>query len=556
MKKEERLEPWSLPFRRSLQKGIGYTEEQLQRPLIGVVNGWGENNPAAGHLGSLAGRVKAGIEAAGGTPMEFAISSLCGGIAGGSRGSSYSLAYRDVVADFVEIITEVNMFDALVFTTVCDDVVPAHLMAAGRLNLPSIIVLGGYMAPGSFKGRSCHAIEVGTGYGELKRGNMTEEDFSLLVDSACGSHGACPVMGTGNTMGVIAETLGMTLPGNSTLCGTDPQLFRMAYQAGKQILSLWKKQVLPSQIMTLKSFENAIRILMAVGGSTNALLHIPAIAGELGIDIPLTLFDKLSRETPFICNVKPSGKFTLRELQEAGGLPALLGELAPLLNRDCLTVNEATLADNIRDSVVLNRQMIAPLKEPLSPEGGLAILGGTLAPKGAVIKISGLPDKEKLRKGPARVFDSEREACEKLLEGVIQPGDFVVIRYVGPKGDPGMRITARFLWLLSGMSLDGSITLISDGRFSGTNKGGAIGHVSPEAASCGPIALVENGDLIQLDIPNRKVDLLVPEEELERRGAFWKPQKSPFTKGLLGRIASSMMPVEEGAVLRRDFSEN
>ncbi|MCE5284127.1 MAG: dihydroxy-acid dehydratase [Deltaproteobacteria bacterium] len=550
-KKEDALDHWSLPFRHALMKGIGFSTDQLRKPLIGVLNGWGEINPAAGHLGRLAGQVKLGIAAAGGCPIEFSVSSLCGGIAGGSRGSSYALAYRDVVADYVELIAEVNQLDGLVFTTVCDDVVPAHLMAAARVNIPSIIVLGGYMSPKQYKGRSCHAIQVGTGYGEMEKGLMSREEFEGMVDAACGNWGACPVMGTGNTMGVIAETLGMTLPGNSTTSGSDPLIGRLAHEAGVRIMSLLAGGVRPSGIMTRESFENAIRVFLAVGGSTNALIHLPAVAGELGMALPLSLFDALSRQTPFICNVKPSGKHTLKELDEAGGLPALLKELQPLLHAGAPTVTGKTLGENIAGAEVLNRQVIYPLSAPLSAEGGVVILQGTLAPSGAAVKISGLVAEQLARRGQARVFESEKEACERLLAGAVRPGDMVVIRNVGPKGDPGMRITARFLWLLVGMGLDTSVTLISDGRFSGTNKGGAICHVSPEAAAGGPIALVRDGDWIEVDIPGRRVDLLVGDEVLAERRKAWRPPQAEFGRGLLSRISKTMLPVEQGAVLGR-----
>jgi dihydroxy-acid dehydratase len=553
MKKEDVLDPWSLPFRHTLMKGIGFSANELQKPLIGVLNGWGENNPAAGHLGRLSDKIKLGIAASGGCPIEFCISSLCGGITGGSRGGSYSLAYRDVVADYVELIAEINLLDGLVFTTVCDDVVPAHLMAAARLNIPAILVLGGYMSPKDYRGRVCHAISAGTGYGEVERGTLSQKDFEAMADVACGNSGACPVMGTGNTMGVIAETLGMTLPGNSTVSGSDPLLERLAYQAGGQIMSVLEKGIKPADILTMESFENAIRVFLSVGGSTNALIHLPAIAGECGLDLPLSLFDSLSRQTPFLCDVKPSGKYTLKELDESGGLRALLKELSPLLHTGAMTVTGQTLGENIRDAAVFDRKVIFPLSSPISKEGGVAILKGTLAPNGAAVKISGLQEEQSNRKGPAKVFDSEKEACEKLLAGAIEPGDMVVIRYVGPKGDPGMRITARFLWLLTGMNLDTAVTVISDGRFSGTNKGGAICHVSPEAAVGGPIALVRDGDLIEVNFRERRVDLLVPDEILDERLKSWRPSPAKFTKGLLARISKTMLPVEHGAVLQRNF---
>jgi dihydroxy-acid dehydratase len=554
MKRERELEAYSLPFRHALMKGVGFTKRQLRKPLIGVLNSWGEINPAAGHLDRLTKMVKAGIESAGGTPMEFAISSLCGGMAGGGRGSSYSLAYRDVVADLVELFVEENFFDGIVFTSVCDDVVPAHLMAAARLNLPAILLLGGYMETKTYKGKARYVQQVGSGYGEVQKGSMSQEEFDDLAEMSCGNWGACPIMGTGNTMGAIAETLGMTLPGNATVSGADPLIGRLAYQAGEQIISLIKEGIKPTDILSMRSFENAIRVFLALGGSTNALIHLPAIAAEREIEIPLSLFDSLSRETPFLCNVKPSGKYLMKEFDEAGGLPALLKELSPLLHCETRTVTEKTLGENVKDSEVFNRNVIFPLSAPIDEEGGVAILRGSLAPEGAVVKVSGLSKEELTKKGPARVFESEGEACEHLLKGEIHPGDMVILRYVGPKGDPGMRISgARFLWLLSGMNLDTSVTLISDGRFSGTNKGGAVGHISPEAMTGGPIAVVQNGDRIEMDIRERRLDLVVPEEEIKRRLKSWRPPQRTFKKGLLARISKTMLPIEKGAILQRDF---
>jgi dihydroxy-acid dehydratase len=553
MKRENILDVWSLPVRHALLKGVGFTTEQIHKPLIGVLNSWGEINPGAGHLDLLTKMIKAGIESSGGTPMEFAISSLCGGMAGGGRGSRYSLAYRDIVADFVELIAEENVFDGIVFTSVCDDAVPAHLMAAARLNIPSIILLGGYMYPKTYKGKMLYCQQVGTAYVELQKGIMSKEEFEEIADIACGHWGACPVMGTGNTMGAIAETLGMTLPGNSTVCGSYPIIGRLAYQTGMQIMSLVKKGIKPTEILTMKSFENAICILLALGGSTNALIHIPAIASELEMEIPLSLFDSLARETPFLCNIKPSGKYTMKEFDEAGGLSALLKELSPLLHIDTMTVTGNTLAENIKESEVYNREVIFPLSAPIAKEGGIAILKGSLAPNGAVVKISGLGKEDLTKKGSAKVFNSEKEACEKLLNAEINPGDIVVIRYVGPKGDPGMRTNSRFLRLLEGMNLDTVITTISDGRFSGTNKGGAIGHVSPEAAEGGPIAIVHDGDIIEVNIPHKKVELRVPADEIKRRLNLWEPPQSQFKKGLLARISRTILPSEKGAILQKNF---
>lgn len=549
-KKDQRmLDEWSLPFRHALLKGVGFTREQLKRPLIGVLNGWGEINPGATHLDRLTKMVKAGIESAGGMPIEFAMSSFCDGMSGGD--ARYNLAYRDIVADFVELIAEVNCFDGIVFTSVCDEVVPAHLMTAARLNIPSIILLGGYMSK-MYKGEVTHVQQVWAAYSKVSKGTMPKEEFEELADIACGNCGACPIMGTGNTMGAIAEALGMTLPGNSTVPGSDPIIGRLAYQSGVQVMSLLKKGIKPTDILTMKSFENAIRVFLALGGSTNAVIHIPAIAAELEMEIPLSLFDSLNRKTPFICNVRPSGKYFMKEFNESGGLPALLKELSPLLHSETMTVTGKTLGENVKGAEVFNRDVIFPLTAPIAKEGGIAILRGSLAPDGAVVKISGIPKEGMRKKGPAKVFHSEREAGESLLRGEINPGDMVVIRYVGPKGAPGTRTTFRFLWLLLGMNLETSVTLISDGRFSGTNKGGSIAHVSPEAQVGGPIALVRNGDIIEMNIPERRVDLLVPEEEIIKRLKSWKSPQLKFKKGLLARISKTMLPIEKGGILQRN----
>jgi dihydroxy-acid dehydratase len=551
MNKEESLGAWSLPLRHALLKGVGYTNKQIRKPLIGVLNSWGEINPGAGHLDRLTKRIKAGIASSGGTPMEFALSSLCVGMAAGGRGNSYGLAYRDLVADFVELIAEANFFDGLVFTSVCDDGVPAHLMAAARINIPSIVLLGGYMPPKIYRGQAHYVQEVGKGYGELKKGKISKEEFQKLEDIACGCGGACPIMGTGNTMGAIAETLGMTLPGNSTVSGSDPILARMAFQTGIESMSLVKKGIKPSDILTMKSFENAIRVFLALGGSTNALIHIPAIAAELGMEIPLSLFDSLSRETPFLCNINPSGKYLMDAFDKAGGLPALLKELSPLLHQNAMTVTGKTLGANMKGARVFDRDVIYSLSAPISKEGGIAILRGGLAPNGAAVKISGLRNKDLIKQGPARVFETEDAACESLLRGEIQAGDMVILRYMGPKGGPGMRTSgSRFLWLLSGLNLDTEVTLISDGRFSGTNKGGAVCHVSPEAMDGGPIAVVRDGDEIKMDIPDRKVDLLVPDRVISKRLRAWRPPPMNFKKGLLARISKTMLPPEKGALLR------
>jgi len=548
-KRESVLPEYNLPLRRALLKGTGFNDLRIRKPLIGVVNSWGENNPAAKHISALAKAVKEGIEAGGGTPMEFCISSLCGGMAGGGPGARYALGYRDVVAAFIEIIAEANYMDALVLLPVCDDVVPAHLMAAARLNLPSILVLGGYMPSVHHEGLDICALDVSFKYGEKERGEVSDEEYLYYENNSCQGFGACPWMGTGNTMGAIAETLGMALPGNSTTCGTDPKLLRLAYQAGMQIVDLLGKDIRPSHIMTKEAIHNAVKVCSAIGGSSNAVLHVPAIAQEVDVEFGIDLFDRYSMEVPQICNVKPTGKYLLKDLDEAGGLPAVLKELGPLLNLGALTVNGRTLGENIREAKVLNREVIFPLSKPFKQMSGIVILKGSLAPRGAIVKLSGVPKELQTYRGRAKVFNSEVEATNALLKEEIDSGEVVVIRYLGPRGDPGMRVCARFLWILSSMPSK-RVALITDGRFSGTNKGLGIGHVSPEAAVGGPIALVKDDDLIAIDIPNRKLNIEISDEEMKQRREDWKAPPPKGRKGYLALMEKLMQPPEKGATLK------
>lgn len=548
-KRETVLPEYSLSLRRSLLKGVGFDNQRINRPLIGVVNSWGENNPAARHIHGLAKAVKEGIESGGATPMEFCISSLCGGMAGGGPGARYALGYRDIAAAFIEIMAEVNYMDALVLLPVCDDVVPAHLMAAARLDLPSILVLGGYMPSLHHEGVDMCAFDVSSKFAEREKGKVSKEEYFYYEDNSCQGFGACPWMGTGNTMGAIAEALGMTLPGNSTTCGIDPKLLRLAYEAGRQVVELLEKDIRPSHIMTGDAFHNAVKVCSAVGGSSNAILHMPAIADETNVDFDIDLFDRYSMEIPQICNVKPTGEYLLKDLDEAGGLPAVMKELCPLLNLETLTATGRTLGENINTAKVLNRKVIYSSSQPFQKASGIGILKGNLAPGGAIVKLSGVPKELQTYRGRARVFNSEVEATNSLLKEEIKSGDVVVIRYLGPRGDPGMRVCARFLWILSGMPTK-RVALITDGRFSGTNKGLGIGHVSPEAAVGGPIALVEDGDMIEIDIPNRKLNVEISKEEMEGRGKSWKVPPPKIEKGYLAMMEKLMQPPEKGATLK------
>lgn len=548
-KKEAVLPEHSLPLRRALLKGLGFTDQRINRPLVGVVNSWGENNPAARHIDGLAKVVKEGIDTGGATPMEFCISSLCGGMAGGGPGARYALSYRDIVAAFIEIMSEVNYLDALVLLPVCDDVVPAHLMAAARLNLPSILVLGGYMPSVHHNGLEICAFDVSSKYAEWKSGKVSDEEYFYYEDSSCQGFGSCPWMGTGNTMGAIAEALGMALPGNSTTCGSDPKLLRIAYEAGRQIVNLVETDIKPSRVMTKDAIHNAVKVCSALGGSSNAILHMPAIAEEADVEFNIDLFDRYSMEVPQICNVKPTGKYLLKDLDEAGGLPAVLKELAPLLNLDVLTITGRTLRENISSAKVLNREVIYPLSQPFKQMSGIVILKGNLAPRGAIVKLSGVAKELHTYRGRARVFNSEVEATNALLKGEINSGDVVVIRYLGPRGDPGMRVCARFLWILSSMPTK-RVALVTDGRFSGTNKGLGIGHVSPEAAVGGPIALVKDNDIIEIDIPNRRLNIEISDEEIKRRKDVWKAPSPKAGKGYLTLMERLMQPPEKGATLK------
>jgi dihydroxy-acid dehydratase len=554
-KQDSHLPDYALIERQEMIRGLGYGEEAIERLQIGVVSSWGEVNPAAIHLNRVVSAVKAGIWAAGGTPREFVISSICTSMAGNDN---YHLPHRDLVAGYIETVSKTNLFDGLVFVPVCDDVIPGHLMAAARLNLPSVVVTGGYMQLNRYRGAVLDPLTVAPRYyRHFKEGTINDHEFSQIRDRGCPGIGACPVMGTANTMAAMAEALGMSLPGNTATPGSDSRLLRMAFNAGQQVVRLHQNDIKPSSILTFDAFKNAIRVLMAIGGSTNAVLHLQAIASELDFDIQPETFNGVSKETPFICDIAPSGsdKHFLSDFDEAGGIPAVLKELEPLLAGGAMTVTGRTLAENLKNVPEGDRRVIYPLGKPLAKEGGLIFLRGTLAPKGALIKKSAVPAEMFQHKGPARIFATEEAACEALMANDITPGQVVIVRYMGPKGDPGMRLLQRFLWMLAAKGMQDKIAFITDGRFSGTNKGCAVGHVTPEAAEGGPLAVIQDGDIVEIDIPNQKLNMIVPPEELSARLSAWSPPEKRIRKGYLAIYARMAKSAEKGAALNYSDSK-
>jgi dihydroxy-acid dehydratase len=548
-KQDSHLPDYALIERQEMIRGIGYDEEAIERLQIGVVSSWGEINPAAVHLDRVVKAVKDGVWAAGGTPREFVISSICTSMAGNDN---YHLPHRDLVAGYIETVAQTNLFDGMVFVPVCDDVIPGHLMAAARLNLPSVVVTGGYMQLNRYKGKTLDPLDVAPKhFPEFKTGKIDADEFCRIKDRGCPGIGACPVMGTANTMAAMVEALGMSLPGNTATPGADSRLLRLAFKAGQQVVHLHRKGIKPSDVMTFNAFENAIRVLMAVGGSTNGVLHLQAIASEVGLDIEPRAFNALSKDTPLICDVAPSGsgKHFLADFDEAGGIPSVMKELQPLLANDEMTVTGASLGENLKLAPAGDPTVIYPLSNPLAEEGGLVFLKGNLAPDGALIKKSAVPTEMFRHKGPARIFPTEEEACDALIANEIAPGEIVLVRYVGPKGDPGMRLLQRFLWLLAAKGLQDKIAFITDGRFSGTNKGCAVAHITPEAADGGPLAVVEDGDIIEIDIPNEKLNILISFEELQKRLDAWEAPQMKTGKGYLSIYSKIANSANKGAAL-------
>ena len=538
---------------RSLLKALGLTDTEIGRPFVGVVNSQNELIPGHLHLDTIAAAVKAGIRMAGGTPFEFPTIGVCDGLAMNHAGMKYSLASRELIADSVEVMARAHSLDALVLIPNCDKIIPGMLMAVARLDLPAIVVSGGPMLAGNVNGRSVDLISVFEGVGAVQAGKMSEAELAELEDAACPGCGSCAGMFTANSMNCLTESLGLGLPGNGTIPAGMAARVRLAKEAGMRIMQLLADDVRPSQIITEAAVRNALTADMALGCSTNTVLHLAAVARAAGIEFDLSWIDEASRRTPQICKLSPAGSHYLEDLDRAGGIPAVLAELArrDLLNLDALTV-VGPLREVVDKGRVRNRAVIRSLEDPYQPMGGLSVLRGSLAPDGAVVKSGAVAKEMLVHRGPARVFDGEEAAMAAILEGNIHSGDVVVLRYEGPKGGPGMREMLTPTAALAGMGLDREVALITDGRFSGGTRGAAIGHVSPEAAEGGPIALVAEGDSLSINIPGGRLDLEVTAEELARRRERWQAPEPKVKRGYLARYAREVTSASTGAVFREE----
>jgi len=535
---------------RSLLRALGFDDEDLRAPLIGIANSFNEIVPGHIHLRTLVEAVKAGVRQAGGVPVEFGVIGVCDGIAMNHEGMRYSLVSREIIADSIEIMAQAHAFDGLVLVTSCDKITPGMLMAAFRLNLPAILIAGGPMLTGDFQGKKVNLISAFEAIGRIKKGEMTEEELFELEKCACPTCGSCAGMFTANSMNCLTEALGLALPGNGTIPAVYSERIRLAKETGRAIVRLVKKGLTPKKLINAASFRNAIAVDMALGCSTNTVLHLMAIAKEAEIPLDLKTFDEISKRTPVLAKLIPSGPHSVPELHQAGGIPAVMKELAKkgLIDTSCLTVSGNTIGEIIEKAENRNPEVLRPIENPYAPEGGIAVLYGNLAPEGAVVKTSAVLPEMMRHTGPARVYNSEEEAYEAILSGKIRPGDVVVIRYEGPKGGPGMREMLSPTSALIGMGLGASVALITDGRFSGGTQGACIGHVSPEAAEGGPIALVEEGDIIEIDILGRRLELKVSDEELEKRRKKWRPPKKKL-KGVLKKYYTLVKSASNGAVL-------
>ncbi len=537
---------------RSLFYAMGFIKEELDKPLIGVVNAQNEIIPGHRHLDQIAEAVKAGIRSAGGTPIEFPSIGVCDGIAMGHEGMKYPLASRELIADSVEAMTMAHQLDALVLIPNCDKIVPGMLMAAARLNLPAIVISGGPMLAGKWRGRTVDLTQTFEATGEYEAGRLTDEELEELEHQACPGYGCCAGLFTANSMNCITEALGMGLPGNGTIPAVHAGRIRLAKRAGMQIMELLERDIRPLDILPLEAFKNAISVDMAIGGSSNTVLHLLAIGHEAGLPLDLELFDQISQRTPYLTKMSPAGDHRMEDLDEAGGIPAVMKELSRqgLIALDLMTVTGRTVGENIEGATIRRPDVIKTCEAPYRADGGIAVLRGNLAPEGAVVKQSAVAESMLRREGPARVFDSEEEAIEAILGARLRDGDVVVIRYEGPKGGPGMREMLMPTSTLVGMGLGEKVALLTDGRFSGATRGAAIGHVSPEAMEGGPIGLVEEGDIIQIDIPAKRLEVKLSDEELARRKAAWKPIPPRAVKGYLARYAALVTSASTGAILK------
>ncbi|MBA4422606.1 MAG: dihydroxy-acid dehydratase [Syntrophus sp. (in: bacteria)] len=533
---------------RSLFKALGLTDREIEQPMIGIANSANEIIPGHLHLHQISEAVKAGIRMAGGTPVEFFTIGVCDGIVMGHEGMKYSLSSRELIADSVESMVMAHPFDGLVLIPNCDKIVPGMLMAAARLNIPTIVISGGPMLAGEFQGKKIDLIKVFEYVGKARVGEMTMDELREAEGCACPGVGSCAGMFTANSMNCLTEVLGMGLPGNGTIPAVWAERIRLAKEAGMQVMELVAKNLRPSDILTLKAFENALSVDLAFGGSTNTSLHLPAIAKEAGVPLTLETFNTFSDKTPHLCFMSPGGPHHLEDLHRAGGIHALMQELSRggMIHKDAMTVTGKTVGENLAKRKVLDPEVIRPLKNPYHKTGGLTVLFGNLAPEGAVVKSSAVDDTMLRHTGPARVFEAEEPAMQAIMDGKIHKGDVVVIRYEGPKGGPGMREMLSPTSAIVGIGRDRDVALLTDGRFSGGSRGAAIGHISPEAAEGGPIAAVQEGDRIEIDIPAKKLNILISDDELKARLARWKPVKREL-KGYLKRYAQLVRSAHTGA---------
>ena len=536
---------------RSLMRALGLTEEEMKKPLVGIVSSYNEIVPGHMNLDKITEAVKMGVAMAGGTPIVFPAIAVCDGIAMGHIGMKYSLVTRDLIADSTECMAMAHQFDALVCIPNCDKNVPGLLMAAARVNVPTVFVSGGPMLAGHVKGEKRSLSSMFEAVGSYAAGTMTEEDVYDFECNACPPCGSCSGMYTANSMNCLTEVLGMGLKGNGTIPAVYSERLRLAKRAGMQVMELLKQNIRPRDIMTKEAFLNALTVDMALGCSTNSMLHLPAIAHEAGVELNPEMANAISEKTPNLCHLAPAGYHYIEELNEAGGVYAVMNELNKLglLHTECMTATGKTVGENIKGCVNKNPEIIRPVENPYSKTGGIAVLKGNLAPDTAVVKRSAVVPEMQVHEGPARVFDCEEDAIEAIRGGKIVAGDVVVIRYEGPKGGPGMREMLNPTSAIAGMGLGSSVALITDGRFSGASRGASIGHVSPEAAEGGPIALVEEGDLIRINIPEHKLELAVSDEELARRKAAWTPREPKVTTGYLKRYAKMVSSANKGAIL-------
>ncbi|UMZ74598.1 dihydroxy-acid dehydratase [Natranaerofaba carboxydovora] len=536
---------------RALFYGMGYGKEEIERPLIGIVNSQNEIVPGHKHLDEIAVEAKKGVTMNGGTPLEFPAIGICDGIAMGHEGMRYPLASRELICDSIESMAMAHGLDGLVLITNCDKITPAMLMAAARLNIPSVVVSGGPMKAGKLKGEKLDFSNCIERVGAYKNGKIDEQELEAVAEKTCPGCGSCAGLFTANSMNCLTEALGMGLSYNGTAMAHSGERLRLAREAGKQVMNCLESDLKPLDVLTLSAFKNAIAVDMAMAGSSNTVLHLPAIANEAGISLELDLFDEISGDTPYLTKLSPSGEHHMEDFHEAGGIPSLMNELikGDLLDENAKTITGKTIGENVKDKEIEDENVIKPIDSPHRPTGGLAILKGNLAPEGAVVKESAVAEEMLRHKGPAKVFDSEEEAIEAIFDGKIKEKDVVVIRYEGPKGGPGMKEMLSPTSAIAGMGLDKDVALLTDGRFSGATRGAAIGHISPEAMEEGEIGLLRDGDIIEIDIPERKLNVELSEEELKKRREEFEKPPLKVNKGYLARYARLVKSASTGAVL-------